>query len=240
MPGLSHEQYDEKVMGLAATYEALSGLDLMPEALTGGEVDNSVIYGYYGKIYETDTFHHDLTRGVRAGLDKLKFDVGCWGRFAHDSSTFIDEADEDKRLEMSGILAMMTAPRDQEQFDSLALQIFELFDKVTKGEPVVVERPGKKRFIDGDWRPDVQQVGEHNGKLQVIFDNGHVADRAISIWSDRPERIHSEEPNARGGHPQVVFPLLVVDLEALALGAVRISYPDHLPQATEPEAQPVS
>lgn len=225
MSRLSHEQFDHKVEGLAATYSTLREFDLTPEGLTGGEFDNTVLYGFHGKIYGTDTFSLDLTRGVREGLERLRFDVGCWGRLTHDSSLLIDEVGADERLEMAGILAMMTAPKDQERFNEVALTVYELLDNVVQGNRVVVERPGEHRYVDGEWQDDVQESGQHNGKLRVTFENGHISSRAISIWSDRPEDIHSETADERGFHNQVVFPLLTVDLEALANGKVQIKYP---------------
>jgi hypothetical protein len=126
---------------------------------------------------------------------------------------------------MAGILAMMTAPEDQEKFDEVALTIYELFDNVVQGNPVVVARPGEHRYKDGEWIDDVQECGEHVGKIRVTFENGHISSRAISIWSDRPEEIHAESKEKPGHFPQVVFPLLTVDLEQLAAGKLNISYP---------------
>lgn len=222
MPRLTHEQFDEKVLGLAATYVALSELDFKPSSLTDGEAANDVIYG---GVYDTAPLGFDLSRGVGKALQTLRFDIGCWGRLAHDSSVLVDEASTEERLEMAGILAMMTAPKDQEKFDEVALTIFELLDNIAQGNPVVVERPGERRWRGGQWVDDIQEVGQHDGKIRVTFENGHISSRTISIWSDRPDEIHAESEEKPGTFPQVVFPLLTVDLENIAANEVVISYP---------------
>lgn len=221
MPRLTHEQFDEKVSGLAATYAALSELDFKPSGLTGGEVDDSVVYG--GADF--DPLGSEFARGVGAAFRRLRFDVGCWGRLTHDSSVILDEVGTDERLEMAGVLAMMTAPKDEEKFNEIALTIYELLDNVAQGNRVVVARPGEHRLKDGEWIDDVQECGPHDGKVQVIFENGHISSRFISIWSDRPEEIHAESQENPGHFPQVVFPLLIVDLENLAAGKLEITYP---------------
>lgn len=221
MSRLSHEQYDEKVVGLAATYEALSGIEFRPSGLTSGEVEDSILY--WGS--EFDPLGHEFTRGVHDALQRLRSDVGNWGLLTHDSEPYLDEADTDEKLEMAGILAMMTAPKDQEKFNEVALTIYELLDNVVQGNRVVVARPGEHRYVDGEWQDDVQESGQHNGKIRVTFENGHISTRVISIWSDRPENIHSETPDEGGFHQQVAFPLLNVNLEALANGKLDITYP---------------
>lgn len=222
MPRLTHEQFDEKVIGLAATYEALNAVDFKPSSLTDGEATDDVIYG--GE-YDTSPLGFDLSRGVSKALQTLRFDIGCWGRLTHDSSVNVDEADTEERLEMAGILAMMTAPKDQEKFNEVALTIYELLDNVSQGNPVVVARPGGHRWDGSEWKDDIQECGEHDGKIRVTFENGHISSRAISIWSDRPEEIHAESQENPGHFPQVFFPLLTIDLEQLASGKVNISYP---------------
>lgn len=229
MSRLSHEQYDEKVTGLAATYEALSGIDFKPSGLTDGQVEDNVLY--WGP--EFNPLGSEFTRGVYSALDRLRDDVGSWGRLTHNSNTYIDEADTDTRLEMSGILAMMTAPKDQEKFNEVALTIYELLDNIAQGNRVVVARPGEHRYVDGEWKDDVQESGQHNGKLSVTFENGHISSRVISIWSDRPEKIHSETASDDGFHHQVVFPLLNIDLMALAAGKLDITYPSEELVATK-------
>lgn len=221
MSGLTHEQFDEKVLGLAATYEALSQIDFKPSGLTDGAVEDSVLYG--GSKF--NPLGSDFTRGVYDALQRLRFDVGCWGRLTHDSKVYVDEADTDTTLEMAGVLAMMTAPKDQERFNEVALNIYGLLDNVIQGNRVVVARPGEHRYVDGEWQDDVQESGQHNGKIQVTFENGHISSRVISIWSDRPENIHSDTPDDKGYYNRVAFPLLNVDLEALAAGKLEITYP---------------
>lgn len=221
MSNLTHEQFDEKVTGLAATYEALNQIDFKPSSLTDGAVEDSVLY--WGSA--VDPLGHDFTIAVCDALQRLRFDVGCWGRLTHDSEIYLDEADTDSKLEMAGILAMMTAPKGQEKFNEAALTIYELLENVVQGNRVIVARPAGRRFVDGEWKNDVQESGKHNGKIQVTFDNGHISSRVISIWSDRPENIHSYTPDDRGFYHQVVFPLLTVDLEALASGKLQILYP---------------
>lgn len=220
MPTLTHEQFDEKVIGLAATYEALDAIDFKPSSLTDGEVKDDVTY-----YRMSAPLGFDLSRGVSKALQTLRFDIGCWGRLTHDSNVHVDEADTEERLEMAGILAMMTAPKDQEKFNEVALTIYELLDKVSQGKPVVVATPGRRMWNGSEWEDDIQKCGQHNGKIRVTFENGHIASRTISIWSDRPEEIHAESQERPGHFPQVFFPLLNIDLEQLASGKVNISYP---------------
>lgn len=222
MSRLTHEQFDEKVQGLAKTYEALDGLDFRPSSLTGGEVDDRVVYGVPS---ETTPLGFALSRGVSRALQGLRFDIGCWGQLTHDSSVFVDEATTDERLKMAGVLAMMTAPKDQEMFNEVALTIYELLDNVVHGNNVVVVRPGKRRWNGSEWGDDIQQCGQHDGKIRVTFENGHISSRIISVWSNRPKEIHEESKEKPGHFPQVVFPLLTLDLEALAEGKVSILYP---------------
>jgi hypothetical protein len=224
MPRLSHEEFDEKVLGLAATHEALGQIDFSPSGLTDGEVDDDVLYGRL----KYNSLGIELARGVHAALQNLRFDVGNWGRLTHDGEIYIDEADTNKRLEMAGILAMMTAPKDQERFEGLALHLYELLDNVAQGNRVVVTNLDKLGRSDS-----TQKSGQHKGKIQVTFENGYVGDRVISIWSNRPENIDSESPYDEGAYHQVYFPLLTLNLEELAKGNLAIEYPvEHLVEST--------
>lgn len=222
MPQLTHEQLDIKVEGLAATYEAVEAMDFKPSSLTGGNVKDDVIYG---SSIDLAPLGFDFRLGVISALKSLRFDVGCWARLTHDSSVFVDEIDTAGQLQMAGILAMMTAPENEEKFDNVALTIFELLDNVARGNQVIIEQPGERRYVDGQWQDDIQVSGQHSGKIQVTFENGHIGSRTISIWSDRPKNIHSDSHNDKGFFEQVAFPLLCVDLGLLANGKVQIQYP---------------
>lgn len=215
MPSLTHEQLDKKVEVLAAAHKGLTAIDFRPHALAGMPDEVEAGYG----ISESFPLGTGFADGLRNAFRKLQFDVGCWARLTHDQETFIDEADNDKRLEMAGILAMMTAPADQETFNTTALKLYEFLEAVAAGEPVTTYDP--RRF--GDDR--LRKSGENNGKIQITFDNGHIGDRTISVWSDKPDEVYSDTPNERGFYSQIIFPVITLDVERFASGQVTVLYP---------------
>lgn len=233
MPRITHQQFDTVTHGLAVTHEALSGFAFKPSILTNGEIDDRVLYGSEDSLTSPWL---DLKGGIDGAQQILRRDVWRWGLLALDQDVRLDEVDIDKRLEVAGILAMMTAPEGEEKFNEVALTLYKLFENVIQGNRVVVVHEGLHEFFGGEPGDDIQESGQNNGKITVTFEHrndGDAVERGkdtISIWSDRPYRkdydIVQDEQDSSYTWARVVFPLLQVNLKWLATNKAIVSYPD--------------